>query len=148
MSLRPENAHQARLLRLLRDGGPRSRAELGDAVHLSRSKLALELDRLTGIGLVESAGLAASRGGRRSSIVRVASGLRFVGIDIGATSIDVAVTNGELEVLGQASDAVDVRQGPDVVLARAIELVGKVRADGVAPIIHGAGVGVPGPVSF
>ncbi|HEX6447350.1 MAG TPA: ROK family protein [Streptosporangiales bacterium] len=148
MSLRPENAHQARLLRLLRDEGPRSRAELGDAVQLSRSKLALELDRLTGIGLVEGAGLAASRGGRRSSIVKVASGLRFVGIDIGATSIDVAVTNGELEVLGHASEAVDVREGPDVVLQRAIELVGKVRADGVAPGIHGAGVGVPGPVSF
>ncbi|MBO0828439.1 MAG: helix-turn-helix transcriptional regulator, partial [Streptosporangiales bacterium] len=95
MSLRPENAHQARLLHLLRDGGPRSRAELGDAVQLSRSKLALELDRLTEIGLVESAGLAASRGGRRSSIVRVSSELRFAGIDIGATSIDVAVTNGE-----------------------------------------------------
>lgn len=148
MSLRPENAHQARLLRLLRDGGPQSRVELGDAVRLSRSKLALELDRLTEIGLVESAGLAASRGGRRSSIVRVSTNLRFVGIDIGATSIDVAVTNGELEVLGHASDAIDVREGPDAVLERAIQLVGKVRADGVAPTIHGAGLGVPGPVSF
>ncbi|MBO0827209.1 MAG: ROK family protein, partial [Streptosporangiales bacterium] len=100
------------------------------------------------IGLVESAGLAASRGGRRSSIVRVSSELRFAGIDIGATSIDVAVTNGELEVLGHASEAVDVREGPDVVLERAIQLVGKVRSDGIAPTIHGAGVGIPGPVSF
>ena len=52
--------------------GPVSRAELGDAVELSRSKLAVELDRLIEIGLVEAGGLAASRGGRRSGIVRLA----------------------------------------------------------------------------
>ena len=145
---RPANAHQARLLRLLRDNGPVSRAELGEAVHLSRSKLAVELDRLTEIGLVEEAGLAASRGGRRSAIVRLAAGLRFLGIDIGATSVDVAVTTGELEVLGQVSEPVDVRQGPEVVLAVVLDLVGKLRAEGAAFEVHGAGVGVPGPVSF
>jgi glucokinase-like ROK family protein len=145
---RPANAHQARLLRLLRDEGPVSRAELGEAVQLSRSKLAVELDRLTEIGLVEEAGLAASRGGRRSAIVRLASRLRFLGIDIGATSVDVAVTTGELEVLGQVSEPVDVRQGPDVVLAVVLDLVGKLRSEGAAFEVHGAGVGVPGPVSF
>ena len=41
MPARPQNVHQARLLRLLRDEGPRSRAELGDVVRLSRSKLAV-----------------------------------------------------------------------------------------------------------
>jgi len=148
LSPRPANAHQARLLRLLRDDGPVSRAELGEAVQLSRSKLAVELDRLTEIGLVEEAGLAASRGGRRSAIVRLASSLRFLGIDIGATSVDVAVTTGELEVLGQVSEPVDVRQGPDVVLAVVLDLVGKLRSDGAAVEVHGAGVGVPGPVSF
>lgn len=148
MAARPENAHQARLLRLLRDEGPRSRAELGDAVRLSRSKLALELDRLTEIGLIEIGGLAASRGGRRSSIAQLSSHLRFVGIDIGATSVDVAITNGQLEVLGHASEPVDVRQGPTVVLDRALKLVGKLRSEGLAPEFHGAGIGVPGPVSF
>jgi glucokinase-like ROK family protein len=148
LAARPANTHQARLLRLLRDNGPVSRAELGEAVQLSRSKLAVELDRLTEIGLVEEAGLAASRGGRRSAIVRLASSLRFLGIDIGATSVDVAVTNGELEVLGQVSEAVDVRQGPDAVLAVVLDLVGKLRSEGGALEVHGAGVGVPGPVSF
>ncbi|MGZ4589380.1 MAG: ROK family protein [Actinomycetes bacterium] len=148
MSIRPENAHQAHLLHLLRDTGPVARAELGDAVHLSRSKLAVELDRLTEAGLVEAGGLAASRGGRRSSIVRLGSTLRFVGLDIGATSVDVAITDPELRVLAHASEPSDVRQGPDAVLAVALDLVGKLRADGVAPEIHGVGVGVPGPVSF
>jgi glucokinase-like ROK family protein len=148
MTVRPENEHQARLLALLRNGGPRSRAELGDLVHLSRSKVAVELDRLTELGLIENAGLAASRGGRRSGIVCLASTLRFVGIDIGATSIGVAVTNGELAVLGHLSEPCDVRQGPDVVLGLALDLVGKLRDQGLLPSVHGVGLGIPGPVSF
>jgi glucokinase-like ROK family protein len=148
MTTRPENVHQEQLLRLLRDEGARSRAELGDVIRLSRSKLAVEVDRLVELGLVEPAGLAASRGGRRSSIVRLSRRLRVVGIDIGATSIDVAVTNGELEILGHVSTPCNVRQGPDVVLDRALDLLGKLRGEGLLDEIHGAGIGVPGPVSF
>ena len=148
VTVRPENAHQTELLRLLRDEGPISRAELGEAVHLSRSKLAVELDRLTEIGLVDSRGLAASRGGRRSAIVGLASGLRFLGIDIGATSVDVAVTDARMVVLEQLSEPIDVRHGPDAVLAVVLDLVGKIRSGGKAVDLHGAGVGVPGPVSF
>jgi glucokinase-like ROK family protein len=148
MTARPENVHQAQLLRLLRDEGARSRAELGDVVHLSRSKLAVELDRLVELSLVEPAGLAASRGGRRSSIVRLSRHLRVIGIDIGATSIDVAVTNGELEILGHMSMPCNVREGPDFVLDRVLDLVGKLRGQGLVDDIHGAGIGVPGPVSF
>jgi DNA-binding transcriptional ArsR family regulator len=85
VAARPENGHQARLLRLLRDRGQASRAELGEAVELSKSKVAVELDRLTELGLIEPQGLAASRGGRRSHLVGLAGSLRFVGIDIGAT---------------------------------------------------------------
>jgi glucokinase-like ROK family protein len=146
--VRPENPQQARLLRLLRDDGPRSRAELGDAVELSRSRLAVELERLTALDLVGTAGLAASRGGRRSSIVQIARHTRFLGIDIGATSIDAAVTDGELRVQSCLSEPIDIREGPEVVLGRALELVGKLRARDVSPGFVGAGVGVPGPVSF
>ena len=144
---RPENAHQARLLRLLRDGGRRSRAELGEAVELSKSKVAVELDRLVELGLVAGQGLAASRGGRRSHLVGLAEHIRFVGIDIGATSIDVAVTDGELRLLAHVSEPSDVRQGPKVVLQQALDLLDKVRAEGAALDVHGVGVGVPGPVS-
>ncbi|MGW0665027.1 ROK family protein [Streptodolium elevatio] len=148
MTTRPENGHQARLLALLRDGGPRSRAELGDLVHMSRSKVAVELDRLTELGLIENAGLAASRGGRRSGIVCLAPSLRFVGVDIGATSIGVAVTDGELNILGRLSEPCDVRQGPDIVLGLALSLVAKLRDQGLLPEVHGLGLGIPGPVSF
>ena len=148
VSVRPESAQQAKLLRLLRDNGPISRAELGETVQLSRSKLAVELDRLIESGLVQGLGLAASRGGRRSAIVGLAPELRYLGIDIGATSVDVAVTDGRLGVLDQLSEPIDVRHGPDAVLAVVLELVGKLKSGGNAMDICGAGVGVPGPVSF
>jgi len=144
---RPENAHQARLLRLLRDTGPRSRAELGEAVLLSRSKVAVELDRLTELGLVQPRGLAASRGGRRSHLVALGDGLRFAGIDIGATSIDVGITDAQLRLLAHAAVDFDVRRGPGAVLDQALDLLEKLRSDGWAPQLHGVGVGVPGPVS-
>ncbi|WP_016908026.1 ROK family transcriptional regulator [Streptomyces xiaopingdaonensis] len=148
MTARPANVHQARLLRLLRDGGPSSRAELGDRVELSRSKLAVEVDRLLETGLVVADGLAASRGGRRSHNIRLAPELRFLGVDIGATSVDVAVTNGEMEILGHLNHPMDVREGPVAVFDQVLAMVAKLRESGVADGLDGAGVGVPGPVRF
>ena len=149
VGMRPENGHQARLLQLLRDRGPQSRAELGEAIELSKSKVAIELDRLAELGFVDVVGLAASRGGRRSQMVALSSSLRFVGIDIGATSIDVAITDGELRLLGHTAQPTDVRAGPNVVLDQVLDLVAKVRAElsGPAEELSGVGVGVPGPVS-
>lgn len=148
MTARPANPHQARLLRLLRDGGARSRAQLGDRVELSRSKLAVEVARLLETGLVVADGLAASRGGRRSHNVRIAPGLRFLAIDIGATSVDVAVTNGELEILGHLTHPMDVKEGPVAIFEQAITMATKLQDSGLAGHFDGAGVGVPGPVRF
>ncbi|KRV48028.1 ROK family transcriptional regulator [Wenjunlia vitaminophila] len=148
MTARPANADQARLLRLLRDQGPQSRAQLGDQVELSRSKLAVEVDRLLQTGLAVPDGLAASRGGRRSHNLRLAPSLRFLGIDIGATSVDVAVTNPELEVLGHLTQPMDVREGPVAVFEQVLAMAAKLRDSGVAEQFDGAGVGIPGPVRF
>lgn len=146
---RPENPHQAALLRLLRDG-PRSRAQLNDLTSdgMSRSKLNAELDRLIELDLAEPDGFAESRGGRRSGLVRLSATTRFAAIDIGATSVDVAVTDGELNVLGHVSEPIDIRNGPAPVLDRVFDLVGKLQEQGLYRQLNGAGIGVPGPVSF
>ncbi len=146
--MRAETAHQARLLRLLRDTGPRSRAELGPTLALARSTVAVEADRLLALGLVDEAGLAQSRGGRRATVLQVAPRLRFAGIDIGATSVDVALTDGQLRVLAVASGSADIRSGPEVVLRQARELLGELRTADPDGQLLGAGVGVPGPVRF
>ncbi|MFE2910836.1 ROK family transcriptional regulator [Kitasatospora indigofera] len=148
MTARPGNSHASRLLRRLRDAGPQSRAVLGDEVGLSRSRLAVEIDRLLETGLIVPDGLAASRGGRRSHNVRLSPDLRFLGVDIGATSADVAVTNAELEILGHLAEPLDVRDGPVAVCEQVLAMAAKLRAAGHAEHFDGAGVGVPGPVRF
>lgn len=145
---RPENRSQARILALLRDDGPLSRAQLGERLEVSRTTIASEVGRLVELGLVEEGGPAASRGGRRSTLVDLAGDLRFVGISIGATGLSVAVTDGRLSVLGMRSAPSDVRRGPEAVLAQALDEVrGLVEQLGVERLV-GAGVGVPGPVDF
>ncbi|MEO3751336.1 ROK family transcriptional regulator [Streptomyces sp. B6B3] len=145
---RPETPTQARVLKLLRDEGPLSRVELADRLGVSRTTMAGEVTRLTELGLAERAGPAASRGGRRSTLVDLSSELRFVGIAIGATAMSVAVTDGRLAVLGQRYVEMDVRLGPEHVLARALELTRKVLSEQGVERPAGAGIGVPGPCDF
>ena len=137
-----------RLLRLLRDEGPVSRAELADRLELTRPRLLAEVERLVAAGHVAEAGMAASRGGRRSTLVELNPDLRFAAVDLGASSIDVEVTNGRLEPVIAYSEAADIRSGPKVILHRVVELLAKARADGAYSRLDAVGIGVPGPVSF
>ncbi|MER7335776.1 MULTISPECIES: ROK family protein [unclassified Micromonospora] len=137
-----------RLLRLLRDEGAVSRAELGDRLQMPRPRLLAELERLVGLGYVAEAGLAASRGGRRSTLVELSPHLRFAAVDLGASSIDVEVVNGRLEPVAAYAEPADIRTGPKVTLQRVNELLHKARVDGAYERLDAVGIGVPGPVSF
>jgi len=137
-----------RLLRLLRDTGPASRAELADRLQVPRPRLLAELERLVATGYVAEAGMAASRGGRRSTLVELNPDLRFAAVDLGATSIDVEVTNGRLEPVVAYAEPADIRSGPRAILHRVNELLAKARVDGAYRRLDAIGIGVPGPVSF
>jgi glucokinase-like ROK family protein len=145
---RAESAIQARLLTRLRDEGPLSKAQLADRLQVSRTTVAAEIGRLVELGLAQEAGPAASRGGRRSTIVDLAEDIRFVGIAIGATGMTVGVTDGRLATIATRQLACDIREGPEKVLGIALtgvrELLEELGVDRPA----GAGVGVPGPVDF
>jgi len=136
------------LLRLLRDQGAVSRAELADRLAVPRPRLLAELERLVAAGYVAEAGLAASRGGRRSTLVELSPDLRFAAVDLGATSIDVEVVNGRLEPVVAYAEPADIRSGPRVILNRVNELLAKARSDGAYERLTAVGIGVPGPVSF
>ncbi|GAA4713052.1 ROK family protein [Phytohabitans rumicis] len=137
-----------RLLRLLRDHGTVSRAELADRLEIPRPRLLAELERLVGLGYVAEAGMAASRGGRRSTLVELNPNLRFAAVDLGASSVDVEVTNGRLEPVAAYAEAADIRSGPKVILHRVNELLAKAKVDGAYEKLDAVGIGVPGPVSF
>jgi glucokinase-like ROK family protein len=139
---------QARMLARLRDEGPLSKAQLVDRLGVSRTTIAAEAARLAELGLAQEVGPAASRGGRRSTLIDLAPAIRFVGISIGATGMSVGVTDGRLAVLAMHSRPCDIRQGPEAVLAVALDVVHKVLDETGVEQPMGAGVGVPGPVDF
>jgi glucokinase-like ROK family protein len=136
------------VLRLLRDEGPVSRAELGDRLELTRPRLLTEVERLVAAGLIAEAGMAASRGGRRSTLVELDPRLRFAAVDLGASSIDVEVTNGRLEPQVAYAEPADIRSGPKAILRRVSELLAKAKTEGAYDRLDAIGIGVPGPVSF
>ena len=142
------DAPHLRLLRLLRDEGPISRAELGDRLDLTRPRLLAEVERLVAAGYIAEAGMAASRGGRRSTLVELQPRLRFAAVDLGASSIDIEVTNGRLEPVAAYRESADIRSGPKAILHRVNELLAKARTDGAFERLDAVGIGVPGPVSF
>ncbi len=143
-----ESRTQARILTLLRDEGAMSRVELAERTQMSRTTVAAEIGKLEELALITTVGQGRSRGGRPSATVELAPDLGFLGIDIGSTSVDVAVTDARLEVVEQISEDCDIKAGPHTVLALVETLVAKLRTEQPDRRLLGAGIGVPGPVDF
>lgn len=139
---------QYHVLSLLRDNGPLSRAQLSDRLEVPRPRLLAELDRMIAAGRVREAGPAASRGGRRSTLVELDPGVRFAAVDLGASSIDIEITDGGLVPVASCSEAADIRSGPVAVLGRVSELLHAMAAEGHCERLDAIGIGLPGPVSF
>ncbi|WP_345600394.1 winged helix-turn-helix domain-containing protein, partial [Thermocatellispora tengchongensis] len=76
------------VFQLLRDGQPRTRAELAQLTGLARSTVASRVETLMKLGLIAPFGGAASTGGRPPSLLALNPGARVVaGADVGATQI-------------------------------------------------------------
>src|SRR5215469_14782496 len=82
------------LLDLIRGRGTATRAELVDETGWGRTVLTQRLEELMEIGLVSDAGVGRSTGGRAPREVRFRrEAAAVVGVNLGATSIDIAVTD-------------------------------------------------------
>ena len=128
-----------------------SRHAMAGQLGFSKSKANALIAGLVDQGLLAEAGLQRSSGGRRAENLQLHAGLGvLVGIDIGATSLDVAVLRPDLTVLAQHDEPADVREGPAVVLARVRVLMRELlaRCNSGAKDVLGIGIGVPGPVNF
>ena len=148
LSGRAETPTQSKILTSVRDEGPLSRIDLAGRLGVSRTTVAAEAGRLVELGLAVDGGPAESRGGRRSQLVDLDPRLRFVGIELGATSMRVAVTDGRLQVLARDHKPLDIRRGPETVLADALDSTRKLLATEGIERPAGVGIGVPGPVDF
>jgi hypothetical protein len=135
----------------VRLGRSRSRSELVDRTGLSRSIVAQRVGELLDRGLVVEGDTGPSTGGRppRRLTFRGDAGHVLVA-DLGASSIDVAVTTLDGRILAHIDEPADIADGPEVALARVEHLFEQLRASsrGIPGRPWGIGIGVPGPVEF
>jgi glucokinase len=137
------------LFQILRDGRPRTRSELSAITGLARSTVALRVDALMKLGLVDSVGDAVSTGGRPSSQFAIATSGRVVlGVDVGATHVRIAVSDLAGGVLAQDLERMDVSEGPEKVLTWVISAAERLLAsvDRASADLLAIGIGLPGPV--
>jgi len=137
------------LFQLLRDGQPRTRAELAALTGMARSTISARVDSLMGLGLISSVGDAQSTGGRPSSQFALNPAAKTVlAADLGASHATLAVTDIAGTRLAEFSSPVDIADGPDSVLTWMIDtgqhLLQTLGRDGSDLIA--VGIGLPGPV--
>ena len=135
----------------VRLGHSQSRSDLVARTGLSRSIVAQRVAELLERGLVVEGDPGPSTGGRppRQLTFRADAGHVLVA-DLGASSIDVAVTTLDGRILGHHDEPASIADGPDVALSRVEELFGQLLATtrGLPGRIWGIGIGVPGPVEY
>jgi predicted NBD/HSP70 family sugar kinase len=145
------SASAGALLRHVRTGRARSRAELVALTGASRNTVSARVDQLIAANLLEEGGRGWSTGGRPPTILRFNSRAGCVlAVDLGVTSVDVAVADLSAQLLATAGHPIDIAEGPGPVLAEADRLAQQVLAEvGLTPgDVCAVGVGVPGPVEF
>jgi glucokinase-like ROK family protein len=145
------NSAEVEIIRALRRQGRISRSEISSITGWSKAKASHEIRGLVDKGYLVEIGEGASQGGRKPRLLRINNQLGYVaGIDMGATSLDIALADVTGSILQRCSEVTDVKLPPESVLGRCSELLLElIRAQGGTPDqMLGIGVGVPGPVDF
>ncbi len=135
----------------IRLGRSRSRSELVARTGLGRAIVAQRVGELVDRGLVIEGDVGPSTGGRppRRLTFRADAGHVLVA-DLGATSIDVALTALDGRVLAHHDEPASIEAGPEAGLDRVDALFDTLlrTTTGIPGRLWGVGIGVPGPVEF
>jgi glucokinase-like ROK family protein len=135
----------------VRLGRSRSRSELVARTGLGRAIVAQRVGELLERGLVVEGEVGPSTGGRppRQLAFRAGAGHVLVA-DLGATSIDVAVTDLDGRILGHHDEPARIEAGPEQCLDRVDELFDLLlrTTQSIPGPLWGIGIAVPGPVEF
>lgn len=136
---------------LVRKKGPLSRTAIAEYLDISRGSVTAIAGNLVDLNVLTEVGHGKSEGGRRPQLLDVNAELGYIaGVDIGATSVDLALADFQGTILERKAEPADVREEPDQVLDRIIDLIVEMLASQGAGItdLVGLGIGVPGPVQF
>ncbi|MGY1673452.1 ROK family transcriptional regulator [Geodermatophilus sp. SYSU D00710] len=140
----------ASVLNAIRGASDVTQPLIVERVGLGRSVVAQRVAELEAAGLVVSDGFGPSTGGRAPRRLRLNSEAGYVlGADIATNELVVGVADLSGDLLESRQQAIDVADGPDVVVAAverlAAELVEEV---GARRSLWSFGVGMPGPVAY
>jgi glucokinase len=137
------------LFQLLRDGVPRTRAQLAKSTGLARSTIAARVEELMRMGLIMPVADAASTGGRPPSQFALNPSARVVlAADIGASHTTVAVMDLTGAILATRTESRAVAEGPEPVLTWVVDAAAGLLDEAGRDIrsLVAIGIGVPGPV--
>ncbi len=140
---------EMQIVRALRDLGPLSRTELAQETGYSRANITSLVTSLLRSEIIVEIGVGQSQGGRRPRLVNLNCRLGYVvGVDLGVTSVDIALADLCANILERRSDASDASLGPERVLSHVNEMIVELlRSSGVpAEMCYAVGVGIPAPV--
>lgn len=139
------------LFQLLRDGHPRTRAELATSTGFARATVSSRIEELLMTGMVVPVAEAVSTGGRPSARVAFNPRARVVAAaDFGATHATIALTDLSGRILLKEHEKLQIASGPEAVLNRLVGVVSDLlrRLDRDASELFAVGIGLPGPVEF
>jgi len=136
------------VLDLVRSGAAHTRPEIARLSGLGRNVVTQRVSQLLDGGLLAEGEMGRSTGGRAPRGLRFCADAGHVLVlELGATSISVAIADLSGALKGQVTEDADVTDGPDVILGRAAEMIDQLlRSNPVE--VWGVGVGLPGPVEF
>ena len=142
---------QVKVLEALFWSGSSSRALLAEETGFSRSKINTTLASLFEENYVKEVGEAPSSGGRRPESLSLTTAFGYLAaIDLGATSLDVALFDPAIMLLARETIPIVIAEGPLPILAKARALLEKAMASAkITPKdLAAIGMGVPGPIEF
>ncbi len=137
------------LFQLVRDGRPRTRADLAAVTGFARPTVAARIDELLTAGFLVPAGEASSTGGRPPATFAFNPGARLVlAADLGVSHGRLAVTDLASTVLVERSLELVIADGPEPVLDSVVEVLTEMVEELGRPLtdVAGVGIGLPGPV--
>ncbi|MDN5813550.1 MAG: ROK family protein, partial [Micrococcaceae bacterium] len=144
-------AKAGEFLQLLRDGRPRTRAELAQVTGMARSTVASRVDTLLQLGYVAPVGDSTSTGGRPPSLFALNPEARVViGADLGASHARAVLANLAGDVKAEFWEMLPIADGPEAVVGWLAQTIGRLLAEAgrTANELAAIGVGLPGPVEF
>lgn len=142
---------EAAVVTAIRRQGPLSRTDLAQELDFSRATVTSIVGRMLSAQVLDEVGEGRSAGGRRPLLLDINPYFGLVaGVDIGATSVDIALADFRGQILERISEPADVTQAPGPFLKWVCELVQQLLDEIGQPAssLVAMGVGVPGPVEF